>query len=146
MELLRDICSYLLGERAGKVFGLTFDDGYLNNLTHALPVLRRHDFSSTCYAVSQQLGKTNEWDSALLTAGATRFTIDAAQLRFVDSMGLGALIYLRRMARQGKGDVLIASAGRELLEILDISGLGQMFEVLPDVAAAAARFSLPEAQ
>ena len=84
--------------------------------------------------------------SALLTAGATRFTIDAAQLRFVDSMGLGALIYLRRMARQGKGDVLIASAGRELLEILDISGLGQMFEVLPDVAAAAARFSLPEAQ
>ena len=84
--------------------------------------------------------------SALLTGGATRFVIDAAQLRFVDSMGLGALIYLRRMARQSKGDVRIASAGRELLEILDISGLGQMFEVVQDVAAAVARFSPPAAQ
>ena len=53
--------------------------------------------------------------SALIAAGATRFVVDAAQLRFVDSMGLGALLYLRRFARQGKGDVRIASAGRELL-------------------------------
>ena len=53
---------YLKGEQTGKVFGLTFDDGYLNNLVHALPVLKRHGFSSTCYAVSQQVGKTNVWD------------------------------------------------------------------------------------
>lgn len=53
---------YLMGKQTGKVVGLTFDDGYLNNLTNALPVLSRHGFSSTCYAVSQQLGKTNEWD------------------------------------------------------------------------------------
>lgn len=84
--------------------------------------------------------------STLLTAGATRFIIDSTQLRFVDSMGLGALIYLRRMARQGKGDVRIAAASRELLEILDISGLGQMFEVMPDVAAAVARFGPPAVQ
>jgi peptidoglycan/xylan/chitin deacetylase (PgdA/CDA1 family) len=56
---------YLQGERSGKVVGITFDDGYLNNLTHALPVLRRHGFSSTCYAVSKLLGKTNEWDSGI---------------------------------------------------------------------------------
>ena len=78
--------------------------------------------------------------SALLNSGATRFVVDAAQLRFVDSMGLGALIYLRRFARQGKGDVRLAAAGRELLEI---SGLGPMFEVWPDVAAAVARFDPP---
>ena len=53
---------YLKGERTGKVVGITFDDGYLNNLQHALPVLRHHGYSSTCYVVSQQLGKTNEWD------------------------------------------------------------------------------------
>jgi anti-sigma B factor antagonist len=39
--------------------------------------------------------------SALIAAGAVRFVVDAAQLRFVDSMGLGALLYLRRFARQG---------------------------------------------
>ncbi len=54
---------YLSGEKQGKVVGITFDDGYLNNLHHALPVLARCGFSSTCYAVSSLLGKTNIWDA-----------------------------------------------------------------------------------
>ncbi len=57
-----DLKPYLRGEQHGKVVGITFDDGYVNNLTHALPVLQRHGFTSTCYAVSQLLGKTNAWD------------------------------------------------------------------------------------
>ncbi|MES2879813.1 MAG: polysaccharide deacetylase family protein [Pseudomonadota bacterium] len=70
---------YLKGERTGKVVGITFDDGYLNNLTNALPVLVRHGFSSTCYAVSQQLGKTNEWD---LDAGVAQTPLmNASHLR-----------------------------------------------------------------
>lgn len=56
---------YLLGEKFGKVVGITFDDGYLNNLTHALPALSKQGFSSTCYAVSGLLGKTNVWDESL---------------------------------------------------------------------------------
>lgn len=55
---------YLRGEQAGKVVGITFDDGYLNNLQYALPVLQRVGFSSTCYAVSQRLGLCNAWDQA----------------------------------------------------------------------------------
>ena len=35
---------YLEGEKTGKVVGLTFDDGYKNNLTNALPTLKKHDF------------------------------------------------------------------------------------------------------
>ncbi|MFC5523451.1 polysaccharide deacetylase family protein [Polaromonas jejuensis] len=60
-----DLEPYLRGERTGKVVGITFDDGYQNNLTHALPVLVKHGFSSTCYAVSGLLGKTNVWDEAV---------------------------------------------------------------------------------
>jgi peptidoglycan/xylan/chitin deacetylase (PgdA/CDA1 family) len=56
---------YLSGERDGRVVGITFDDGYRNNLTHALPALRKQGFSSTCYAVSGLLGKTNVWDAGL---------------------------------------------------------------------------------
>jgi peptidoglycan/xylan/chitin deacetylase (PgdA/CDA1 family) len=56
---------YLQGERTGKVVGITFDDGYQNNLTNALPVLNKHEFSSTCYAVSALLGKTNAWDESV---------------------------------------------------------------------------------
>lgn len=56
---------YLAGERSGKVVGITFDDGYVNNLVNALPVLQRHGFSSTCYAVSGLAGQTNKWDEHL---------------------------------------------------------------------------------
>ncbi|MHB1200963.1 MAG: polysaccharide deacetylase family protein [Polaromonas sp.] len=56
---------YLRGERVGKVVGITFDDGYQNNLVHALPALVNQGFSSTCYAVSGLLGKTNAWDEKL---------------------------------------------------------------------------------
>lgn len=56
---------YLLGKKSGKVVGITFDDGYQNNLTHALPALVKHGFSSTCYVVSGLLGKTNVWDEAV---------------------------------------------------------------------------------
>ena len=59
---MRDLMPYLRGEKVGKVVGLTFDDGYCNNLHHALPVLQDCGFTATCYVISQLLGKTNVWD------------------------------------------------------------------------------------
>ena len=53
---------YLQGQRQGRVFGITFDDGYANNLHNALPVLKRFGFSSTCYVVADRIGQTNIWD------------------------------------------------------------------------------------
>ncbi|MBI2770854.1 MAG: polysaccharide deacetylase family protein [Burkholderiales bacterium] len=77
---------YLRGEKAGKVVGITLDDGYVNNLQHALPVLRRHGFSATCYVVSGQLGGSNVWDHAkgipakpLMTAGQLRAWLAGGQ-------------------------------------------------------------------
>ncbi len=70
---------YLKGEKAGKVVGITFDDGYVNNLVHALPVLHKHGFSSTCYMVSGQLGGSNVWDHAL--GIAPKPLMNAEQLR-----------------------------------------------------------------
>lgn len=60
-----DLLPYLKGEKRGKVFGITFDDGYENNLRCALPVLKRFGFTSTCYIVANQVGKTNAWDQDL---------------------------------------------------------------------------------
>ncbi len=77
---------YLQGKAVGKVFGITFDDGYLNNLELALPVLQRYGFSATCYAVSRMLGQTNAWDIAqgvpqvpLMTAKELSEWIDQGQ-------------------------------------------------------------------
>jgi len=61
---------YLTGELRGRVVGITFDDGYLNNLVHAAPVLKRLGFTSTCYVVSDLLGGHNAWDQELGVAKA----------------------------------------------------------------------------
>ncbi len=70
---------YLRGEQIGKVVGITLDDGYVNNLEHALPVLRSFGFSATCYVVSGQLGGLNTWDRA--KGVAPQPLMDAAQLK-----------------------------------------------------------------
>ena len=59
---MRDLEPYLQGKKQGKVVGITFDDGYQNNLDNALPILRKHGFTATCYAVSSMIGGTNLWD------------------------------------------------------------------------------------
>ena len=59
---MRDLEPYLFGGKTGKVVGITFDDGYQNNLHNALPALKKHGFTATCYAVSSLIGGTNEWD------------------------------------------------------------------------------------
>lgn len=60
-----NLLPYLNGEKEGKVVGITFDDGFQNNVANALPVLIKQGFSSTCYAVSGLLGQTNVWDKHL---------------------------------------------------------------------------------
>jgi peptidoglycan/xylan/chitin deacetylase (PgdA/CDA1 family) len=59
---MRDLEPYLRGEQNGKVVGITFDDGYQNNLVHALPALKANGFTATCYGVSNMIGGTNAWD------------------------------------------------------------------------------------
>lgn len=63
---MRDLEPYLKGEKQGKVTGITFDDGYQNNLHNALPALKRYGFTATIYAVSGMMGGTNLWDQGLV--------------------------------------------------------------------------------
>ncbi|WNO03709.1 polysaccharide deacetylase family protein [Rhodoferax mekongensis] len=63
---MRDLEPYLKGERSGKVAGITFDDGYRNNVEHALPVLKQQGFTATCYGVSSLIGGTNSWDRGIV--------------------------------------------------------------------------------
>lgn len=45
-----------------KVCAITFDDGYQNFITNALPILSYLNFTSTVYLVSSLIGQHNKWD------------------------------------------------------------------------------------
>jgi peptidoglycan/xylan/chitin deacetylase (PgdA/CDA1 family) len=44
-----------------KAVAITFDDGYLNNLESAVPILRRYGFSATVFVATGHIGATNCW-------------------------------------------------------------------------------------
>jgi peptidoglycan/xylan/chitin deacetylase (PgdA/CDA1 family) len=69
------------GEAAGLV-GLTFDDGFTDFLTTAVPVLARHGMTGTVYVVAGHMGARNSWDT-----GPQFPIMDADQVRAVAAAG-----------------------------------------------------------
>lgn len=61
---MRDLMPYVRGEASGKVFGITFDDGFRNVHRHAMPVMAEFGFTATNYFVSGQIDGGNVWDAA----------------------------------------------------------------------------------
>lgn len=45
-----------------KKFIITFDDGYKDLITNALPLLKKYNFKATCLIISNLIGKRNIWD------------------------------------------------------------------------------------
>lgn len=103
---LRELEPYLRGEREGKVFGITLDDGYLNNLENALPVLLDTGFSATLNVVTQRIGGTNEWDAGV---GAPQVPLmDVSQLKAWLAAGMDIGAHTRRHVDLSRCDAATA--------------------------------------
>jgi peptidoglycan/xylan/chitin deacetylase (PgdA/CDA1 family) len=93
---MRELEPYLTGEKKGKVVGITFDDGYQNNLRNALPVLSKFGFSATCYGLSDMMGGTNSWDHGVV---ATKPLMTADEWRIWIKAGMDVGSHTRTHAR-----------------------------------------------
>lgn len=69
---------------AGRLVGITFDDGYADVATNAFPVLARHGFTATVFLVAGKLGGSNEWDEL----GPTKRLMGTDQVRTAARMGI----------------------------------------------------------
>jgi peptidoglycan/xylan/chitin deacetylase (PgdA/CDA1 family) len=78
---------YLIGQRTGRVAVITFDDGFVDNLEHALPILKDFGFSATCYFVADQIGGFNAWDHEELRV--RKPLMNRAQIREWIAAGMG---------------------------------------------------------
>lgn len=119
---MTSLLPYVRGEKKGKVVGITFDDGYQSNFTHALPVLKRYGFSASCYVVSGLVGKFNQWDSSLGIPQAPLMTAQELQAWANAGMEIGSHTCLHADLTQ-----LTSTQVREdlLQSKLDLEGLLQ---------------------
>ena len=81
---------YLRGEKQGRVAVITFDDGYVDTLEQALPILQKHGFSATCYVISQRTGQYNDWDAAKLNVRKALMNDEQVRAWHAAGMEVGA--------------------------------------------------------
>jgi anti-sigma B factor antagonist len=69
---------------------------------------------------------------------APEIVIDLAGLEFIDCYGLRPLLLARRLALRAGGNLLLASARPQVLRVLALTGLADVFSVYESVDEAAA--------
>ena len=69
----------------GKPIILTFDDGYRDFLTAAMPVLRTYGFSATVFLVAGRIGGTADWDAGY---GETAPLLSWEEVRLLQEAGI----------------------------------------------------------
>ena len=78
------------------------------------------------------IASSDELRSALLTLsdqGVRQVTVDLAELAFIDSTGLGALIRVLKHYRERGGDLKLANPTRPVAKVLEITSLDKLFEI-----------------
>jgi peptidoglycan/xylan/chitin deacetylase (PgdA/CDA1 family) len=90
--------------RRARVVGLTFDDGYADFATTAVPILAEFGFSATVFMVAGQVGGGNDWDPP-----PHRPLMTAEQLRAVHEAG-------HEIGSHGMRHVRLPGLPREALE------------------------------
>ncbi|MDQ3978519.1 MAG: STAS domain-containing protein [Actinomycetota bacterium] len=66
---------------------------------------------------------------SLRVEGARQLTLDLADLVFIDSTGLSALVSALKRYRADGGDIVLRSPTRATSKVLEISGLSQVFSI-----------------
>jgi anti-sigma B factor antagonist len=70
--------------------------------------------------------------------GAVRVVVDLLDTGFIDSTGLGALLYGLKALRAEGGELRIVSSGSRIGRIFRITGLDRVFPMFPSVDEALA--------
>jgi anti-sigma B factor antagonist len=78
---------------------------------------------------------------SLLAAGQKQIVLNMDNVTYIDSSGLGALVASHTSAKSQGATLKLANLGAKFQEILQVTKLVTVFEVLPTEAAAVASFS-----
>ena len=74
--------------------------------------------------------------AALNSAGTRNLVLDLADIDYIDSTGLGALVICATTLRKGGGNVKLVSLNRRNIELLVMTKLATVFEIFNDEQSA----------
>ncbi len=92
---------------------------------------------------TESSGQLRQRLKEVLGDGDTQLVIDLAEVSYVDSAGLGALVAGLTTARNQGGNVKLARVARQFLDQLNMTRLVTIFEVYASVEDAVKSFASP---
>lgn len=78
---------------------------------------------------------------AEVAAGRTQLVVDLAEVAYISSAGLRAVLASLKAARAEGGDLRLAGAAAAVAQVFDLAGFGSILQSFPDVDAAVASFA-----
>jgi anti-sigma B factor antagonist len=76
----------------------------------------------------------------LLEARRTQIVVELADVEYMSSAGLRALVSALKSAKKGGGDLLIARPSARVREVIDLAGLTSVFTMYDDTLEAVGSF------
>ena len=76
--------------------------------------------------------------------GYVNMVVDLAEVRDIDSSGLGAFLFGKRLANNNEGELVLARAGKFVQNLLRIAHLTDILKTFPTVEEAIAYLQLPQ--
>ncbi len=80
--------------------------------------------------------------SELVQEGKVNFVVDMAQLKFINSSGLGMLLTCLLKARKNRGDLILANVPEQVSNLLNITKLNSVFTIAESVNEAKEKFKV----
>ena len=77
---------------------------------------------------------------AELAAGRRQIIVDCTRMSYISSAGLGVFMSFIEDTREQGGDLKICGAIPKVQATFEVLGLAEIFDILPDLAAAVQRF------
>lgn len=88
----------------------------------------------------ESTGALRERLSALIAAGKSRLILNLAEVSYIDSSGLGALVMCFSSARRAGGTMKLVHLSRRTVELIVLTRLETVFEVYDDEQSAVNSF------
>lgn len=121
---LDDVAAHVRGERVlpHNAVHITFDDGFVGVLEHAMPVLQDRHIPATLFVVSQRVAATNDWMHG--RGFPRRALLSAAQLRLLaeEGMTLGSHTCTHARLTDLEPDAALTEIARSKIELEDMLG------------------------